>query len=174
MIKQLSFLLLLLSCTIGATAQKDNCKFSINKKDPFTNEVVRESTHGIGPVTWGWAITINQTGDKNTMELRVSQPGQLLESIYEGDLLTIKLENGEIIELPASSEISPVHYLGFQNQIRSKFEIPFDLDSEAFQKFATSPIAYMKMNILRKDVELPKISSKQTSAIHKTFKCLSQ
>jgi hypothetical protein len=161
--------LLLFTYTLNA----QNCKFDEEKKDPFSNELIRKTAHKIGPATWNWMMTFTQTGNNLGMDLRVVLGGHLQETITKGNILFLKLENGEVLQLLSLEDATPAHLVA-TGTIWTNYFFKYQLNNDVKAKMAQSPITDLKIKIGANETLLPKITEKQTSRIMNTVSCMSK
>lgn len=160
-----------LAATFSLQAQ--NCKFDEEKKDPFSNEMMRKTAHKIGPITWNWLMTFTQTGKQLDMGLQVVLQAHLQEPLAAGSILFLKFESGEMIQLPSLEETAPVHLVS-NNVIWTNYIVKYRLNDEARARMAASPITDLKIKVGPQDILLPKITKKQTEKIMTTVRCMSE
>lgn len=173
LIKKSRFLILTAVLLSAYTAQAQNCKFDEEKKDPFSNELMRKTAHKIGPATWNWMLTFIQTGSNLGMDLRVVLGGHLQETIGKGNILFLKLENGEVLQLPSLEDATPAHLVA-TGTIWTNYFFKYQLTDDLKTKMAQSPITDLKIKIGANETLLPKITEKQTTRIMNTVSCMSK
>lgn len=99
--KKLIVLLIAVSVTHLGLAQK--CKWTINKKDPFTGEQTNAIVHYNSGVTW----TSMKRGDKLLVEFTFLHAGDVQKPMLSTDSILVKLADGTVLHLKPSSDVPP-------------------------------------------------------------------
>jgi glycine/serine hydroxymethyltransferase len=142
-------ILFLFVCTLQLSAQK--CKFDINKTDPISGEVVKENSLVVvkmwGSSVPGFNIGFNRTGESYYTHIHMIYGGQNLRAIInKGDIITIKLSNGEILTVYSQEEVLP-NAITFVNGVNTEYKAKYDIDAASLQKIADNPPTFIRINI---------------------------
>ncbi len=172
-LKKSPILILIALLLASPLLQAQDCKFDEEKKDPFSNELMRKTAHKIGPATWNWMLTFTQTGSNLVMDLRVVSGAHLQETVAKGNILLLKLANGEVLQLPSLEDSAPAHLVA-SGVIWTNYFFKYQLTDDVKAKMAQSPITDLKIKIGAIETLLPKITEKQTNKIMNTVGCMSK
>jgi len=88
-----------------------DCSFDIDKKDPHSNELIREITLPIGPHAYSWTITLEQKGDKYSFSLAIKWGEKYKDTILRGDKISFILEDGNKVVMVADRVYLPSYVI---------------------------------------------------------------
>jgi len=161
-------ILFLFAFSLQLSAQQ--CKYNYDKKDPLTGE----DTKGIRfSLKIFWSIGFNKNGNTYSLFMEHCNRGVLVEPLYKGDQLIIKLLNGEIITLSAPEDIAPsIRYLWAAGD-HTFYTGEYGLDVVTLQKIIDNPPTYIRINIGKKFFD-QEILEKERKQIVKAAKCILQ
>ncbi len=166
----LTALLLILLSTVLAAAQ--DCSNVKESTDEFKNEVVKKAQIGVGPVTWNWQLMLEQHGDKYTLGLRVMNSGDIRYIIKKDEIIQIKLEDGNVIELVANNDYLPVASIYGGAQVVTIWLPAGYISVETLKKLAASPITAIRLTIQGTEATVTKFKDKQTRRVMEAAGCI--
>jgi hypothetical protein len=158
-------ILLLLINAIDVAAQ---CKYRVNEKDEFTGDrriVVRKQlTLNAGSGMW---FEPRVVGDSYFLDMTITGLAALTdEAISEGNLLKIKLANGETFELPANNTFYPESIGGVW-----LITCSFDASREMIEKFGKEDMTLWRF-MLRTTYYDMEIKPNHKKRIREAINCL--
>ena len=168
--KPLAILLLLLAGSQLSIAQI-KCKLDIDDADAPAHLRTRFGTNVLGVLGSGWKITLKQTGDKYLWSMQVKWNIHFTDPIGQGQLIYLKLANGNLLQLAADKDYRPTYSLYPGNVIVSNYLPGGDLSENDIKLLSESPLANIKITISGQDIE-PQISVTQGRNVMNTALCL--
>ena len=146
------FIFCLIYSTVSLFTQvvnaQENCKYNVDKKDPFTDKPVHAI---ITPIkvsifpTYNWQLFLYKDGDSYHIETSVAFVGNVSDVMEKGDSIQFKFESGKILSLHARDRINPL-ISGSDLKTTAYQNVYFEISNDDFGLFSTSPVAYVQMN----------------------------
>lgn len=167
--KKIVLLLTVLFISTVSFAQK--CKYFLEKKDPFTGKL----TLGMScELLKTWRIGLARTDTVYSMDLQVTFPGIMEESISKGDTLMIALENDKPLILFAvdkSSFASNVVGIGNGRSVISIYNPFYEISKEDIVRLSQNNIIAVKVYLgpSAYSIDVPEKNAKK---ITKAASCL--
>jgi len=147
------FLAMLVLCITNVQAQV-KCKYDVDKKDPITDKQIRNISISICNSLFGnivnWKLGLEKVGEDYDIAGLIFVNGTVNDFLEKGDSLMIKFSNHELVTLYAKSRITPYKYAEQSangTQMTSYNSICYPITTENFNKFTSSMITYVQMNI---------------------------
>jgi hypothetical protein len=165
----LSLTLTLLLAVSSSTISAQNCKGVKEKKDPFTNEVVRKASINID---FNNQIILQRAGDVFYVGLDMYQTGLMDEKLLENEKILFKLESGEVVELVLDKDYPAIRKVGY-NTTGTSWSVLLKVEKSDFKKFSKSPITAIRLSIHGTD-KLIEVGSRGGGKIMETLTCLLQ
>lgn len=159
-------------CSQSAHAQ-ENCKYNVDKKDPFTEKAVRAIITPLKFVifpAFNWQLFLYKEGDSYHLETSVAFVGEIHDVLQKGDSLQFKFENGKIFTAYARDQIIPL-VSGSDSRVTAYQNIYFPVTADEFTLFTASPVSFVQMNAgVRKFQE--KVNEKNAKKIVNAALCV--
>ncbi len=148
------------------------CKYVKPQKDQFTNETYNLAKMAIGAPMAMRELIIYETNGKFNVGLRITFNIDFPEVPFKkGDKVSLKLANGEIVEITAEKDLPPTTIRVIDVPLRMWY-VNQQVSNAVFEKLATSPITAVRLHLNDADHDLQGIKDKQAEKIMETAKCL--
>jgi hypothetical protein len=137
-------------CTMQLSAQK--CKFDYDKTDPITDEITKgitfraESRYSKETYDMHYKIGFHRIGSTFYLDFEIWFQGNKREVISKGEVLTLKLSDGEVITLSTQSEVLPSQHASYDG-IYTLYKVKYDIDTVSLQKIADNPPTFYRLSI---------------------------
>ena len=129
---QLAVLCAVVLLPLSDAYSQKKCKYNFDKVDPMSNERVRRNritgtTHLL--------FAFYRKGNDFRFETQVKIAGNRDFSVPKGQVMNIKLGNGEIIEAPNSDKSTPNSFI-YNNNVATSYSMSYKLTREQVEKIA--------------------------------------
>lgn len=153
---------------IEVNAQK--CKYSSEKKDPISGEVVLKSKHNLRAY---YKMTHMRTGDEYTLSLFLKMNNERNTICAVGNELSLKLKNGDVIIIKSKAPSSPQTYLSSRTtQVLTNYTIEYTISKEQYLQIAKGGgITFARNNVDGDEITL-KFSKKDTEKSAEYARCI--
>lgn len=155
-----------------ANAQ-ENCKYNVDKKDPFTDKAVHAIITPLKFIifpAFNWQLFLYKEGDSYHLETSVAFAGVVNDVLEKGDSLQFKFENGKIFTAYARDLIIPL-ISGSDSRVTAYQNAYFPITPEDITLFTVSPVSFVQMNAgVRKFQE--KVNEKSAKKIINAALCV--
>ncbi|OSZ82071.1 hypothetical protein CAP35_02025 [Chitinophagaceae bacterium IBVUCB1] len=164
------FMTLLCCAVLQVTAQP--CKYVKPQKDQFTNETYNLAKMAIGAPMAMRELIIYESDGKFNLGLRLTFNTDFPEVAFKkGDKVSLKLANGEIIEITAEKDLPPTTIRVLDVPLRMWY-INQQVARNVYEKLSVSPITAVRVKLNDADHDLQGIKDKQSAKIMETVKCM--
>lgn len=164
------FMTLLCCAALQVTAQP--CKYVKPQKDQFTNETYNMAKMAIGAPMAMRELIIYETNGKFNVGLRMTFNTDFPEVAFKkGDKVSIKLANGEVIEITSEKDLPPTTIRVLDVPLRQWY-INQQVSRALFEKLSASTITAVRVRLNDADHDLQGVKEKQAEKIKETVKCL--
>jgi hypothetical protein len=148
-------------------SQAQNCKYDIDKTDPFTGRNIKSITT---PFLGSWNITFVKDGDDFYAEVYLLLSGQHKDVVSPGDSMLIAMEGTKPVVLYAMESFVPKHEIN-GNVVKTWYRVKYSLDMDTLTKLGEgSPIAVRFL--LGAAVQETEIPAKNAAKIKKASQCI--
>ncbi len=169
MLRRIIFFVLIL---VFAVSMSTSRAFAINEKDPFTDQIHRQSRKqflGYSQSIDNFSITLFRKENEFGLILELNARGSVDHIILENSPVMFKLENGNTIELRVKDQVIGTSNLVINN-IQTQFNITLMADHSDFKKLSESNFEMLRFQF---DVELTlKIKSKHAESVKTIARCI--
>lgn len=145
-----------------------NCKHVKEKKDAFTNKVIRTANIAI----YSWEIVMQHNADEYYVGMNISYDGLIKESLVEGHKISFKFENNDVFDLSLDKDYEPILDV-MANTTKTRWKVLVKVDKKTFANFSRSLITAIRTTIHGEDKVL-EIGARAGGRIQDTFSCLLQ
>lgn len=132
-------LVLVLMCTADVI-HAQNCKFDLDKTDPFTNEKEQRISYRYNVY---FRFSFYHKGADYRIQSSVSMPGEQKFNLPEGSKIDIKLNDGNKITLNSDNEVLPAPYID-KEQVYSAYEMTYRITQDQVAQIADSGILLIR------------------------------
>lgn len=155
---------------------QENCKYNVDKKDPFTDKPVRAI---ITPIkfsvlpTYNWQLFLYKDGDTYHIETSLAFAARVNDFLEVGDSIRFKFESGKIITAYSRDRITPL-LMGSEessSRVTAYQNVYFPISNEDFAVFSTSPVSFVQMNTGHR-VYQEKVNEKNAKKIMNAALCV--
>jgi len=174
--KVLLLLSLFMACFATAQAQKDKCKFDVEKKDAFTGKEYKSvaidvmATQEKQNNRYTWEFIKNDTLLSVTISRRFAKG--LTDVIPAGQEFLLKQAGGFIMHLIITDEVTPeLNSTG--TTVASTYKIPVRIGKDDLKKLSLKAITNLKFNVGKLEVQ-GELSGAEAEKIQQVCKCLLQ
>jgi len=175
-IKNFLLLTIFLTLCIQVQAQKDKCKFDVDKKDAFSGLVYKSvkleilASHEKVNTRYTWEFVKNDSVFSLTISRNFS--GTKTDKIPQGAEILFKLSGGYIMHLLVAEETTPtLNSTG--TSVSSTYKIPVKIGKEDLKKLSAKVITNLKFGVGKLDVQ-GELKSEEAGKIMQVCKCLLQ
>jgi hypothetical protein len=175
-IKTLFCLALIFTFYTNVNAQKNKCKFDVEKKDEFTGadyksvKVKMLVKQNLNMMMYNFEFFKN--GPEFKLQVNYPMMGNVRDIIPLGQELLIKLVSGELLHLKSIAETVPTQQVSGES-VYSTYMIPFAISSDELIKMSNSAPTNYKFAIGTLNVQNV-INEKDGQKILNVCKCLTQ
>lgn len=173
-IKTLLLMAIIAAFSTNVNAQKDKCKFDVEKKDAFSGVEYKSvkidvmATHDKANHRYTMEFIKNDT--VITLTITRNFPGRLVDVIPAGHEFLFKQAGGAIIHLQISDDVTPgLNSAG--TSVSSVYKIPIKLSKDDLKKLSGKPITNLKFEVGKLDVQ-GELSGDEADKITQVCKCL--
>jgi hypothetical protein len=113
-----------------------NCKYKIDKKDPFTNELNRAIFLSLGP---GYDLKFERLGENYFISVLITYGGEQNFAVEEGSDFAIKLLDGTLMTLKCAQKATPTSAV-VANAIVSYYIVKYKCSKTEMEQISSSGI----------------------------------
>jgi hypothetical protein len=166
----LTFVLL----SVNKIYAQENCKYTVDKKDPFTEKPIHAIRTPIKVSifpNFNWQLFLYKIGDDYHIETSLAFSGALNDFLEKGDSIMFKLSDGKIISCYARERITPRPIGTPSDPFTAYQNIFYPITKEDFILFTTSLVTFAQMNIGTRAIQ-DKVNDKNAKKILEGALCV--
>ena len=167
-------ILTLLFLSVNKIYAQENCKYNVDKKDPFTEKpihaIITPIKVSIFP-NFNWQLFLYKTGDDYHIETSLAFSGALNDFLEKGDSIMFKLEDGKIITCYARERMTPKPIGTPDRPLTAYQNVFYPITKDEFSLFTTSLVTFAQMNIGTRAIQ-EKVNDKNAKKILNAALCV--